>query len=182
MEEWIRIVVPMAGTFVAIAALWWKLTSSVATKNDITGLKSDLKEDMAGLESGLKDDIAGLKADMNRADDNLQKQISHAVDLTLSVTQEIREDMRQMHSEFLKLGEKMDAGLFKLDEKMDAGFTRLDDKIDSGLTRLDDKMEANSQASHVETMKLTEKIDNVANDLRAEIRERINGKTEDIDS
>ena len=115
--------------------------------------------------------MQGLKADVNRADDNLQKQINHAVDLTLSVTQEIREDMRQMRSEFLKLG-----------EKMDAGFTRLDDKIDSGLTRLDDKMEANSQASHAETMKLTEKIDNVANDLRAEIRNRINGKTEGIDS
>ena len=76
-----------------------------------------------------------------------------------------------MRSEFLKFG-----------EKMDAGFTRLDDKIDSGLTRLDDKMEANSQASHAETMKLTEKIDNVANDLRAEIRDRINGRTEGIDS
>ena len=121
----------------------------MATKNDITGLKSDLKSD-----------IAGLKADVNRADDNLQKQINHAVDLTLSVTQEIREDMRQMRSEFLKLGEKMDAGL----------------------TRLDDKMDANSQASHADTMKLSEKIDNVASDLRAEIRERINGKTEGIDS
>ena len=62
MEEWIRIVVPMAGTLIAIAALWWKLTSSVATKNDITGLKSDLKGDMAGLESGLKNDMAGLEA------------------------------------------------------------------------------------------------------------------------
>ncbi|MDE0300404.1 MAG: hypothetical protein OXN17_17335 [Candidatus Poribacteria bacterium] len=160
MDEWIRIVLPMAGTFVAIAALWWKLTSSVATKNDISSLKSDLK-----------DDIADLKADMNRADDSLQKQINHAVDLTLSVTQEIREDMRQMRSEFLKLG-----------EKMDAGFTRLDNKIDSGLTRLDDKMEANSQASHAETMKLSEKIDNVANDLRAEIRERKNDKTDSVDS
>ena len=48
MEEWIRIVVPMAGTLIAIAALWWKLTSSVATKNDITGLKSDLKRRYGG--------------------------------------------------------------------------------------------------------------------------------------
>ncbi|MDE0044228.1 MAG: hypothetical protein OXT74_19480, partial [Candidatus Poribacteria bacterium] len=65
MEEWIRIVLPMApmaGTFVAIAALWWKLTSSVATKNDISSLKSDLKADMARLETGLKGDMAGLES------------------------------------------------------------------------------------------------------------------------
>ena len=38
------------------------------------------------------------KAEMNRADDNLQQQINRGADLTLAVTKEIREDMRQMRS------------------------------------------------------------------------------------
>ena len=60
--------------------------------------------------------------------------------------------------------------IIRLNEKMDAGFTRLDEKID-----------ANSQAHHTDIMQVINKIDGVANDLRAEIRERINGKTNDDD-
>ena len=36
------------------------------------------------------------KTDMNRADDNLQQQINHVINLNLAVNKEIREDMRQI--------------------------------------------------------------------------------------
>ena len=110
MEEWLEVFAPMLGSLAGIAALWWKVTTSVATKTD----------------------IAELRDDMNRADENLQKQINQAVNSTLDVTKDIREDTRQMRSE---------------------------------IQRLADKIDANSQVLH-------ENIDNVANDLRAEIRQR----------
>ena len=43
-----------------------------------------------------------------------------------------------------------------------------------------DKIDANSQAFHMDTRKLTEQLNNVANDLRAEIRERVSGNTENV--
>ena len=79
---------------------------------------------------------------------------------------------------FTRLDEKIDVNsqahysdINKLNEKMDAGFTRLDEKID-----------ANSRAHHRDIMQVMDKIDGVANDLRAEIRERTSGKTDDVDS
>lgn len=96
------------------------------------------------------------RADMDRRYDRLDKRIDGEISkltnalnqglaATLSVTTEIREDMRQMRSEFQQLADKIDA---------------------------------NSQAIHVDTRKLTEQLNNVANDLRAEIRERISGTSE----
>lgn len=49
----------------------------------------------------------------------------------------------------------------------------------SGIQRLSNKIDANSQAIHVDTRKLTEQLNNVASDLRAEIREQTSGNTED---
>ena len=96
------------------------------------------------------------RADMDRRYDRLDKRIDGEISkltnalnqglaATLSVTTEIREDMRQMRSEFQQLADKIDA---------------------------------NSQAIHVDTRKLTEQLNNVANDLRVEIRERISGTSE----
>lgn len=85
-----------------------------------------------------------------------------------------------------KLNEKIDANsrahhndINKLNEKMEASFTRLDEKIDAGLIRLDEKIDANSQAHHNDIMQVINKIDGVANDLRAEIRERVRDKVHD---
>ena len=133
--EWIKIIVPsvipLIGVLIGIGALWWKITTSVATR-----------------------------AEMNRADDKLQEQINLVAVSIQAVMKELREDIRQLRSDILKL-----------DEKMDTGFTRLNEKID-----------ANSQAHHTDIMQVIDKIDGVANDLRAEMRERASGKTDDIDS
>ena len=173
--EWIKIIVPsvipLIGVLIAIAALWRKITTSVATR-----------------------------AETNRADDKLQEQINLVAVSIQAVMKELREDMRQLRSDILKLDEKMDTGFTRLDEKidansqahhreinklnekMDAGFTRLDEKMDAGFTRLDEKIDANSRAHHRDIMQVIDKIDGVANDLRAEIRERTSGKTDDVDS
>ena len=111
------------------------------------------------------------KAEMNRADDNLQQQINHGIDLTLAVTKEIREDMRQMRSEILTLADKIES----ISQTIHADISKLNDKIDSNSQairtdmgklsdKLNDKIDSNSQAIH-------EKIDTGTRDLRTEIRE-----------
>ena len=144
--EWIKIIVPsvipLIGVLIGIGALWWKITTSVATR-----------------------------AEMNRADDRLQEQINLVAVSIQAVMKELREDMRQFRSDILKL-----------DEKMDAGFTRLNEKMDAGVTRLDEKIDANSRAHHRDIMQVIDKIDGVANDLRAEVRERTSVKADGVDS
>ena len=152
--EWIKIIVPsvipLIGVLIGIGALWWKITTSVATR-----------------------------AEMNRADDRLQEQINLVAVSIQAVMKELREDMRQLRSDILKL-----------DEKMDAGFTRLNEKIDansqahySDINKLNEKMDdANSRAHHRDIMQVIDKIDGVANDLRAEVRERTSVKADGVDS
>ena len=106
MDEWGITIAHMVAPLLGIAALWWKITTSVATKEDV-----------------------------NRFGDNLQKQFKYMFDITIGLTREIRDDVRQMRSEIQELAGKIDA---------------------------------NSQTLHG-------KIDSVANELRAEIRERIRG-------
>ena len=74
MEEWIKVIAPLIG----IAGLWWKLTTSMATKaelnamrSDMSDMKADLKAEIAEVKSGMtdmkvnfKEDIAEVKAGM----------------------------------------------------------------------------------------------------------------------
>ena len=39
MEEWIKVIVPLLG----IASLWWKLTTTMATKAELNTVKTDLE-------------------------------------------------------------------------------------------------------------------------------------------
>ena len=106
MEEWVITIAHTVTPLLGIAALWWKITASVATKKDV-----------------------------NRCAENLQKQPNHWFYLMIDLHRYIREDMRQMRSEMQGLAEKIDAS---------------------------------SPTLHT-------KIDSVANEFRAEIRERIRG-------
>ena len=96
-------VTPLLG----IAALWWKITTSVATKEDV-----------------------------NRIAENLQKPINQPVELTLDLTRDIREDMRQMRSEMQtfranisKLNDKIDANSQTLQTKIDSLANKLRTEI-----------------------------------------------------
>lgn len=133
MEEWIKVIAPVVAPLIGIAALWWKLTTSMATKKD----------------------VSELRADMNRGDDNL------------------RADMRNLEerlfTEMSKLNDRMD----KFSDRMD----RLDDRMD----KFSDRMDGLYDAHHTDVMKVLDKMDGVANDLRAEIRERIHGKADSVE-
>ena len=89
------------------------------------------------------------KADVNRGDDNPQKQINQGIELTLAVNKEIREDMRQMRLETAELMHKLYEGIRQM---------RLE------IAKLADKIEANTHTIH-------ERIDERTRELRSEIRE-----------
>jgi hypothetical protein len=42
MEEWIKVVVPL----IAVAGLWWKITTSMATKDDMSKQFAEIKADI----------------------------------------------------------------------------------------------------------------------------------------
>jgi predicted nuclease with TOPRIM domain len=126
MEEWIKVIAPVIAPLVGIAALWWKLATSMATKKD----------------------ISELRADMYRADDKLHADMGNLED--------------RLFTEMSKLNDRMD----KLDDRMD---------------KLSDRMDGLYDAHHADIMKVLDKMDGVANDLRAEIRERIHGKADSVE-
>ena len=107
MEEWVITIAHTVTPLLGIAALWWKITTSVATKEDV-----------------------------NRIAENLQKQINQPVELTLDLTRDIREDMRQMRSEMQtfradisKLNDKIDANSQTLQTKIDSLANKLRTEI-----------------------------------------------------
>ena len=70
------------------------------------------------------------KADVNRGDDNLQRQINQGIELTLAVNKEIREDMRQMRSEIAELTRNLHTEIAKLTDKIEANTLTIHEKID----------------------------------------------------
>lgn len=70
------------------------------------------------------------KADVNRGDDNLQRQINQGIDLTLAVNKEIREDMRQMRSEIAELTRNLHTEIAKLTDKIEASTLTILERID----------------------------------------------------
>ena len=111
------------------------------------------------------------KADVNRGDDNLQKQINQGIDLTLAVTKEIREDMRQMRSEIVKLADKVDANsqvfqteIAEFTGNFHSEIAKLTDNFHTEIAKFTDKIEVNTHTIH-------ERIDERTREIRSEIRE-----------
>ena len=166
MEEWIKIIAPVIAPLVGIAALWWKLTTSMATKKDISELRSDmnraddnLRADMGSLENNLRADMGSLENRLRADMGNLENRL--------------RADMRNLEerlfTEISKLNDRMD----RFDDRMG----RFDDRMD----KFNDRMDGLYDSHHTDIMKVLDKMDGVANDLRAEIRERIHDKADSVE-
>lgn len=105
---------------------------------------------------GNKKDVSDLRTDMNRADDNQRADMA-------SLEKRLRADMQHLE-------ERLFTEISKLNNRMG----RLDDRMD----KLNHRMDGLYDALLTDIMKVLDKMDGVANDLRAEIRERIHGKAD----
>lgn len=143
--EWIKFLAPLVG----IAALWWKIATSVATKKDI----SDLRVEMHRGDDNLRAEIGRLRTEMTNLEERLRGEINRLEE--------------RLRGEINNLDDRHHADMNKLSERVDELSNRMD--------RLSDRMDGLYQAHQADIIMVLEKIDGVANDLRAEIRERIHG-------
>ena len=60
MEEWIKAIAPLIG----IAGLWWKLITSMATKAELTAMKTDLCAAISEVKVDLRTEIAEVRTDL----------------------------------------------------------------------------------------------------------------------
>ena len=129
------------------------------------------------------------KAYVNRGDDNLQRQINQGIDLTLTVTKGIREDMRQMRSEKAELmrqffeemrqmrSEKAEfmRGFSEEMRQMRSENAELTEKFHTENAKLTDTLHVEigkvTNTLHTEIAKLSDKIDEKTSEVRSEIRE-----------
>lgn len=165
--EWIKFLAPL----VAIAALWWKIATSVATKKDI----SDLKVEMHRADDNLRAEIVSLRTEMTGRQERLEGEMSS---LEERLRGEISSREERLRGEISSLGDRLQREINNLDDRHHADMNKLSERVDelsNRMDRLSDRMDGLYQAQHTDIIMVLEKIDGVANDLRAEIRERIHG-------
>jgi len=88
MEEWIKVIAPLIG----IAGLWWKLTTSMVTKAELTAVKTDLSADIAEVKADVVSVRAELKAEISSVRSDMA---DLKVDLKAE-NAEIRADIREI--------------------------------------------------------------------------------------
>ena len=107
---------------------------------------------------------------MNRADDNLRAD---------------KENLESRHrEEMVNLEKRLRADMRNLEERLFAEISKLNgrmDRHDDRMDKLNIRMDRLYDALLTDIMKVLNKMDGVANDLREEIRERIHGKVDSVE-
>ena len=60
MEMWIL----LAGIVIAFSALWWKITTSLVTKDDLKEARRQIDDRFIRIESDIRNDISDIKNDI----------------------------------------------------------------------------------------------------------------------
>ena len=127
--------ITILGFGVTIFLLGWRIPSRVEMNRIADNLQKQIYKETSSRQEQVE-----------RVTTNLQKQIDKVFTTSLAITNEIREDMRLMQSQIVRLGEKIDAN--------------------------SEAIHANTQAMHADISKLTAEIEIVSHALRAEVVNR----------
>lgn len=129
--------VTILGFGVTIYLLIWRIPSKAEINRIADNIQEKIDEEASSGQEQIENETS-----------NLQKQIDKVFATSLAITNEIREDMRLMQSQMVRLGEKIDANT--------------------------EAIHANAQATHADISKLTAKIEIVSHALQAEVGNRDN--------
>ena len=117
-------------------------------ENETSNLQKQIENETSGRQEQIGSVTTNLQKQIENETSNLQQQIDKVFTTSLAITNEIREDMRLMQSQMVRLGEKIDANT--------------------------EAIHANAQATHADISKLTAKIEIVSHALQAEVGNRDN--------
>ena len=92
MEEWIKVIAPLIG----IAGLWWKLTTSMATKAELTAVKTDLSAAIAEVKADVVSVRAELKAELKAEIGSVRSDMTDLKADLKAENAEIRADIREI--------------------------------------------------------------------------------------
>ena len=113
-------IVTILGFGVTIFLLGWRIPSRAEMnrmadnlqkqiEKDTSSRQTQIEKDTSNLQTQIEKETSNLQTQIEKDTSNLQKQIDKVFATTLTITNEIREDMRVMQSQIVRLGEKIDA-------------------------------------------------------------------------
>ena len=120
---------------------------------EVSNLHMKIEKESADLHMKIEQESSHLQRQIEQESSHLQRQVDKALETTLAITKEIREDMRMMQSQMVRLGERIEAN-------------------SRAIEALSKAVEANSQAIHVDINNLAAKVEVMSNTLQAEIQSR----------
>ena len=139
-------IVTVLGVGVTVFLLGWRIPSRAEMNRMADNVQKQIDKEASNLQKQIENETSSRQQQIENETSNLQKQIDKVFTTSLAITNEIREDMRVMQSQIVRLGEKIDAN--------------------------SQAIHANSQAIHADISKLTAKIEVVFHALRAEVGNR----------
>lgn len=139
-------IVTILGFGVTIFLLGWRIPSRAEMNRIADNLQKQIDKESSSRQEQIGSVTTNLQKQIENETSNLQKQIDKVFTTSLAITNEIREDMRLMQSQMVRLGEKIDANT--------------------------EAIHANAQAIHADISKLTAKVEIVSHALQAEVGNR----------
>ena len=141
-------IVTALGVGITVFLLGWRIPSRAEMNRMADNLQKQIDKEALNRQEQIGSVTTNLQKQIENETSNLQKQIDKVFTTSLAITNEIREDMRLMQSQMVRLGEKIDANT--------------------------EAIHANARATHADISKLTAKIEIVSHALQAEVGNRDN--------
>ena len=139
-------VVTALGVGITVFLLGWRIPSRAEMNRMTDNLQKQINKEVTNLQKQIENETSSRQQQIESETSNLQKQIDKVFATSLAITNEIREDMRLMQSQMVRLGEKVDANT--------------------------EAIHTNAQAVHADISKLTAKVEIISHALQAEVGNR----------
>ena len=102
-------IVTILGFAVTIFLLGWRIPSRAEMNRIADNLQKQIYNETSSRQKQIENVTTSLQKQIESETANLQKQIDKVFTTNLAITNEIREDMRLMQSQMVRLGETIDA-------------------------------------------------------------------------